>query len=70
MSLTQTNEVLIHLQQYGAITPLEALDKFGCFRLGARIYDLRKQGHDIETEYVTRGDKTFARYTMKRVEAA
>jgi hypothetical protein len=70
MSLTQANEILIHLQQHGAITPIEALRKFGCFRLGARIYDLRKQGHDIETEYVTRNDKTFARYTMKQVEAA
>ena len=29
------------------LTPLDALDHFGCFRLGARIKDLRALGHHI-----------------------
>jgi hypothetical protein len=35
------------------LTPLEALDA-GCgFRLGARIYELRAAGYDIETTWQT-----------------
>ena len=35
------------------ITPLEALKHFGCFRLGARIYDLRRRGYKIRTRMLT-----------------
>ena len=36
-----------------SITQLEALTQFGCFRLAARIADLRDQGFKIETKIVT-----------------
>lgn len=29
------------------ITPLDALQEFGCFRLGSRIHELRQEGMDI-----------------------
>lgn len=61
---TQTAHILDHLKR-APITPLEALTKFGCFRLGARIWELRQDGHAIETEYVTKDGKTFARYHLK-----
>jgi len=32
------------------ITPLEALAEFGCFRLGARIWDLRQLGFPIKSK--------------------
>ena len=35
------------------ITQLEALNMFGCFRLAARISDLRDEGLDIKTHIVT-----------------
>ena len=47
-----------------SITAVEALEKFGCFRLAARIEEFRKQGHNITTETVKRGDKEFARYHL------
>lgn len=50
---TQAEEILKYLQSGKSITPLESLERFGCFRLGARIYDLRKEGHEIEREMVT-----------------
>jgi len=40
--------VLDHLRS-APITPMEALDAYGCFRLAARIYELRKDGHQIVT---------------------
>jgi hypothetical protein len=36
-----------------SITQLEALNQFGCFRLAARIADLRDQGFKIDTKIVT-----------------
>lgn len=48
------------------ITPLEALTKFDCFRLSARIWDLRhKYGMDIETIHEYRGGKQYARYRLR-----
>lgn len=70
MSLSQNNEVLIYLQQHGSITPMEAEKEFACRRLGARIYDLRRNGHDIRTIPETRKNRfgkpvTYARYSME-----
>ena len=60
---SQTEAILRHLQR-APITPLEALNKYGCFRLGARIYDLRRLGHSIKSETVERDGKKFARYSL------
>lgn len=65
MSLSQNNEVLIYLQKHGSITPMDALREFGCFRLGARIWDLKQQGQDIRRVMETRNGKTYARYFME-----
>jgi hypothetical protein len=54
------------LQEIGGITPVEALEKYGCFRLAARIEELRKQGHQIVTRTIQRGEKEFAQYNLVR----
>ncbi|OTP93786.1 helix-turn-helix domain-containing protein [Gilliamella apicola] len=41
-TLSQCERILIHLQSGKTINPLQALKLYGCFRLGARIYDLKK----------------------------
>ena len=46
------------------ITPLEALAKWGCMLLAARIAELRKDGMDIRTTPVTRNGKTYAQYHL------
>jgi len=62
---SQTEQIRKHLESGKTITPLEALKKYGCFRLGARIWDLKnKQGLNIKTDFVTRNDKTFAEYKL------
>ena len=48
----QTIQILKYLKDGNSITPLEALYKFGCMRLGARIYDLKQEGHVIRTQLV------------------
>jgi hypothetical protein len=49
-----------------SLTTLEALNMFGCFRLAARIENLRTQGMDIHTEIVEINDKRVARYSLKQ----
>jgi hypothetical protein len=59
----QNKMILDHLKAKGHITPLEALDQYGCFRLASRIHDLRSVAH-IQTEMVSENGKTFARYSL------
>ena len=49
MSNTQNHQILKHLK-YAPITPKEAMTEYGIYRLSARIFDLRHQGHVIQTE--------------------
>lgn len=67
--MTQTETILAHLQAGGSITPIDALREFGCFRLAARIKDLRDEGYDVEMVLEGDGAKKWARYSMKRAAA-
>ena len=50
-----------------SLTQLEALQQFGCFRLAARIADLRDKGLNVVTDMVTlENGKRVARYFIKR----
>jgi hypothetical protein len=49
-----------------SITTLEALNMFGCFRLSARIANLKDQGLPVISEMVLVNDKRVARYYLKR----
>jgi len=44
------------------ITPLQALQKWGCMRLAARIAELRNKGIAISTTKVRSNGKTYAQY--------
>lgn len=62
---SQANAILKHMQDGNGITPMDALDLCGCFRLSARIADLKKRGYDIVTEKVkVEGGKYVARYHL------
>ena len=47
---SQNYKILQWMREKGPITPLDALSKFGCMRLAARIKDLRDKGYSIITE--------------------
>lgn len=65
MNNTQTNAILKHMQDGNGITPMDALELCGCFRLSARIADLKKRGYEIITEKVkVDGGKYVARYHL------
>lgn len=63
--MSQKDRILSYLKRR-PITPIQALEKFGCFRLAARIEELRSEGYQIKTERVERGDKRYARYRLVR----
>lgn len=64
--MSQSEQILAWMQAGNSITPLEAMERFGCLRLGARIYDLSRAGHVICRETVRDGrtGKTYARYRL------
>ncbi len=62
--MSQQQAILKHLQN-NTITPLDALNLYGCFRLAAVIHVLRDAGHNIETEAMTMNGKTFANYRLQ-----
>lgn len=61
---SQESRILRHLQSGKTLTPLEAWRRFGAYRLGARIYKLRRRGYKIKREIVVRGKAHFARYSL------
>jgi len=64
---TQKQLIKEYLQSGRSITPIEALEMFGSFRLGAIIFTLREEGMPIKTEFVTNRYKTkFAKYTLEQ----
>lgn len=68
--MTQATWILNDLKQ-GPVTAIDALNGCNCFRLAARIKDLRDAGHEIETETRTlANNKTIAVYHLKEKETA
>ena len=63
--LTQTEQVLQWLQSK-PLTALEALQHMGCFRLAARVEELRSAGHNIVTQNVNVGNKSYAKYWLHK----
>lgn len=67
---TQSHEILEFLKTGQTLTQLEALKKFQCLRLGARIYDLRKKGHLIDSKQITVSKgKRVAQYSLINARA-
>lgn len=68
---TDKQTVLAHLRYVGPITPLVALENYGILRLGARVWDLRRDGHAIKTDMVSGTDRfgnpvRYAMYTLQK----
>lgn len=62
---SQNDRLLCYLATGKPVTPLMALRRFGIFRLGARVYDLKRDGHNITSRMVKRGDARVAEYRLQ-----
>ena len=52
--MTQCEKVLKHMREHGSISTIEAFTEYGITRLSARVWDLRNDGVEIESEMVTK----------------
>ncbi len=70
--MTQTDAIVAALRSGRRLTPIEALNDFGCFRLAARISDakaLLREGEEIVSETVrVSGGKSVASYHLRYIE--
>jgi len=72
MTATQKKQIKEDLMAGKRISPIDALRRYGCFRLGARIYELREEGMNIKTTMVhslTNPRKKYAVYHLSTVSA-
>lgn len=68
--MTQREQIIDYLNQFGSITPMEAFADLGITKLATRISEMRKDGKEFKIETVTstnRFGKTirFAKYSLK-----
>ena len=50
---TQCERIVQYMKDFGSITTLQAFTDLGCTRLASRVNDLRNQGYDIKSEFVS-----------------
>lgn len=67
--MSQNAMILEYLQNGHTLTQAEAIALFGCYRLGARIFEIRELGFDIrrnmeEAKNCFGDNVRFARYWM------
>jgi len=53
---TQNEAILSYLKKGMSLTPMDALNFYGTFRLAARVYELKQDGWPIECERLDVGD--------------
>ena len=64
--MSQTRDILRHLSKGYTLTPLQALDRFACYRLAARIKEIREQGHSVAMRMVrTTNGAHIAQYSIE-----
>lgn len=49
VNMTQAEEILKYMRDFGSITQMDAIRDLGCTRLAARISDLKRRGYVIRT---------------------
>jgi len=64
-NMTQREMIRHDLEAGKTITPLYALENYGCYRLSARICELREMGMDIITKQHS-NDNMYAHYSLAK----
>lgn len=72
--MSQSEMILDYIEKYGSISQAESISYLGCYRLSARIYDLKARGHTFKKVMET-GTNRFgakevhARYSLIKKSA-
>ena len=67
----QVRDIIRYMNDHGSITPMEALQEFGCMRLASRICDIKTLGYVVGSKRETRKNRygrtvSYARYWLER----
>lgn len=67
--VTQKEMVLRYMEDFGSITPVQAFQDLGIMRLGARIFELKKDGVLIESRLASARNRygKITRYSEYRL---
>ena len=66
---TQKQRIIRHLKDKGSITALQAMKEYGIMRLTSRICELKDEGYNIKSEFVSSKNRynesvTYSKYTL------
>lgn len=69
--MTQCEKILRHMEDYGSISSLEAVNEYGIMRLASRISDLKRMGIPTRKETVKGKNRygeatSYARYSLQK----
>lgn len=67
---TQCDLILDYMDEFGSITPLEAIRDLGVYRLASRISDLKKKGYPIQSDWETVPNRRGKTTNIKRYSLA
>jgi len=63
--MSHREKILTALKAGDTLTPMDALRRFGCFRLAARVNELRDEGLQIQSRIEkTEEGRRYARYWL------
>ena len=63
---SQCDLILSYMREKGSITQKDAVELFDCYRLGARIHDLREMGYLIDSvPEKNKNGARWARYILR-----
>lgn len=68
--MTQREQIIDYLNQFGSITPMEAFADLGITKLATRISEMRKDGKEFRIETVKSTNRfgkaiRYAKYSLK-----
>jgi len=66
MKITQKDRIINYIREFGSISSWEAYSDLGITQLGARIDQLKKEGHEFKTEWETSTNRYGETVTYKR----
>lgn len=64
--MTKYEKAERHLLSGKPLSALQALNRYGIFRLAVVVNRARKKGHKVVTEMVTTKSSTYARYQLAK----
>ena len=73
---TQRTQILDYMERFGSISPMEAFADLGITKLATRISEMKAEGYEFHSEYMTNKNRfgksvRYMRYWLeKRPDAA